>query len=264
MLIGSPNRLIVTGPESMQSVGFSILDTMSQLVITGGATDSSFGESRQIALPFSVYDSVGLSIPGLPVIVSGETLFTNSVALVVEFPPLDSTVYSYRGIRKERAVWSDYATWIAIGTFLVLAGGAAAWYYLYGRRKGPEEVITPAEVPAHERALRELGVLERSGAADNPYYSALDRILRRYLEGRYELPALERTTAEVIGLMRKRGLRFEGLAELLDEVDLVKFARAELPAERRADNLERVREFVTITRPAVTPVDPEAIATTAP
>ncbi len=256
MLIGSPNRMVVTGPADMSAVDFSALDTLSQLVPLGEATDSSFGESRQIALPFSVYDSVGLSIPGLPVVVAGETLFTNPVALVVDFPPLDSTVYSYRGIRRERATWRDYSVYLAIGTFLLMAAAAGAWYYFYGRQKSPGEVLLPAEVPAHERALRELEALERSDVPDNPYYSTLDRILRRYLENRYGLPALERTTAEVIELMRReRGLRFGGLAELLDEVDLVKFAKAELPAERRRESLERVREFVTMTRPALTPAD---------
>ncbi len=260
MLIGSPNRLIVTGPATLQSVDFSGLDTLTQLVITGEVSDSSFGESRQISLPFSVYDSVGLSIPGLPVTVSGERSVTNPVALVVDFPPMDSTVYSYRDIRRERATWSDYTVYLAIGAFLLMAAAAGTWYYLYGRRKSPAEVVMPAEVPPHERALRDLDTLAESEAADKPYYSTLDRILRRYLEGRYEIPALERTTAEVTGLMRERGLPHEGLPELLDEVDLVKFARAELPASRRGESLEGVREFVRITRPALMPVETDASA----
>ena len=247
MLIGSPNRLVVKGPSGMTAVDFGPLDTLSALVVTGDPTDSVFGDERQIALPFSVYDSVGLRIPGLSVSIDGATVRTNDVALLVDFPPPDSTVYSYRGIRREGARLSDFAGWIAIFVTLLLAGLGAYYYYRRQRERGVA-VPPPRVVPAHETAFAQLDALAASELPDKPYYSQLDRIIRTYLEGRYHLPALERTTGEVLTLLRERRLPSEGLESLLDEVDLVKFAKAELPQRRRAESLARVREFVERTR----------------
>lgn len=259
MLIGSPNRLLVLGAPPGAIVDFSPLDTVTAFEPLGGAAAVEVDGEAAIALPFSVYDSVGLRLPALPVIAGGETLRTNPAALLVDFPPADSTVYSYRGIRREAADLSDYAPWIAAGvTALLLLGGTWAYWRF---RKTRNAVIVPARVvPPHERALSELDALARGHVPDKPYYSTLDRTLRTYLEGRYDLPALERTTAEVTRLMRARGLPVEGLPALLDEVDLVKFARAELPAARRAESLTRVRAFVEATKPSPPAEAPETVA----
>ena len=261
MLIGSPNRLLVFGAPADAVVDFTPLDTVAAFEPLGEVARVDVDGEAAVALPFSVYDSVGLTLPGLAVISRGETLRTNPVALLVDFPPSDSTVYSYRGIRREAANLSDYAPWIAAAvTVLLLLGGLWAYWRF---RKTRNAVIVPQRVvPPHERALAQLDALARADAPDDKaYYSALDRILRTYLEGRYELPALERTTAEVTRLMRARGLPVEGLPALLDEVDLVKFARAELPAARRSESLARVRAFVEATRPAPEPALTESAVT---
>lgn len=250
MLIGSPNRLLVLGAPADAVVDFSPLDTVSAFEPLGEVTELDVAGERALALPFSVYDSVGLKLPGLAVVSAGETLRTNPVALLVDFPPSDSTVYSYRGIRRERARLGDYAGYLAAG-FVVLLAGFAAWYYLRFRKTRRAAPAPARVIPPHERALMALAELEGSAAADKAYYSALDRTLRVYLDGRYGIPAPERTTREVTAMMVSRGLPVAGLAELLDAVDLVKFARAELPVERRRESLERVRAFVERTRPTL-------------
>ena len=257
MLIGSPNRLLVIGAPANAVVDFSPLDTVATFEPLGEVTDASVDGEPARALPFSVYDSVGLLLPGLPVIAGGETLRTNDVALLVDFPPSDSTVYSYRGIRRESARLSDYAGLIAVVAVLLLAALAAYFYFRFRKTRDAAPAPAPA-VPPYERAVAELDALARDDAPDKVYYSRLDRVLRVYLEGRYGIPAPERTTAEVAREMRARGLPVEGLPALLDEVDLVKFARARLPPERRTQSLRNVRAFLDATRPA--PVPPQAPA----
>ena len=252
MLIGSPNRLLIIGAPAGAVVDFSPLDTVAAFEPLGEPAAATVDGEPAVALAFSVYDSVGLLLPGLRVVSAGETLRTNAAALVVDFPPSDSTVYSYRGIREEGARLSDYAGAIAVATLLLLAV-LGAWYYFRFRKTRSTPAPPPRVVPPYELAMTALDALAASDAPDKAYYSALDRTLRVYLEGRYGIPAPERTTREVTAMMVARGLPAGGVAELLDVVDLVKFARAAPPAERRRESLERVRAFVEETRPVPSP-----------
>ena len=129
MMIGSRNRLVVTGPVGLSSVDFGALSALPAIVPLGEATDSTIGPLRQWSLPFSVYDSVGLSVPGLPVVVDGEPFRSNDVAFIVTFPPLDTAIVRYRSIYREEARLSDYAVWIALGIGLLIVLTLAYFYY---------------------------------------------------------------------------------------------------------------------------------------
>ena len=251
MLLGSPNRLTVTGPAGLSSVDFRGLP--EEMVAFADPTDSLFDGRRVWSLPFSVYDSAGLTVSGLPVVVDGDTYRTNDLALVVTFPALDTAIVRYRGIYAERATLRDYAGWIALAAGAVLLGVVALWYY---RSRRPEPVLAKAPpTPPADLALARLRALRARGdLGDEAFYTALDRTLRVYLEDRFGLPALERTSAEVAALLRARDLPDEGLRPLLDRVDLAKFARAAVPAEARLAHLAEVEAFVERTRrPPETP-----------
>ena len=128
--------------------------------------------------------------------------------------------------------------WLLVGTtttaLLVLAG------YLRLRRRrvvgSPQLELAPA-VPAlsptaYELALEQLRRIEgghwpQRGQVARHYEAIID-VLREYLETTERLPARERTTEELVWALpphlSDNGLRGE-LRELLDEADLVKFAR---------------------------------------
>jgi len=250
MLLGDPNRLVVTvrGSESPAQVDWSVLDTMTALQALGEEVVSRQSGEQRFALPFSVYDSIGLLFPALPVYTGSETLFTNDLALLVDFPPLDSTLNPYRPLDAEPALWSDYLHWI-VGTAVAVLLLAGALYFFYFAREGPPSVPQVPVVPPHETALAALSTLQqRQDLDDKQYYSELDHILRAYVEARYDVPALERTSAEVTGLLRDQGLPASSeLGQLLTQVDLVKFAKAELPPEQRTAALQREEQFVRAT-----------------
>lgn len=265
MLLGDPNRLVVTveGAREVAGVNWAALDTMDRVVVTGPEQrERTPNGDYRLALPFSVYDSVGLVFPALPVYADGDTAYTNDVVLVVDFPPADSTFNDYRGIAAEPARLGDYLAWIvAAGVLLALL--AAAFYFFYFRNRGaPAPAHVPPPDPAHVVALRRLGRLGLGdGLDDKAYYSELDATLRAYLSDRYGVPAPERTSGEVVALLRDRQLPSESeLADLLAQVDLVKFARAQLPRERRAEASARVRAFVRATVPPPPPAAPSSPA----
>jgi hypothetical protein len=133
---------------------------------------------------------------------------------------------------------------------LLLAGYAIR----RGRRRPPASVaVSPPPPPpprpsAYQRALARLEVIgqehwpERGEVAR--HYEEIVDALRGYLEAAEEVPARERTTEEVLWALPPHlshdGLR-EKLRSLLDEADLVKFARL-TPRPMTADRfLQRSR-----------------------
>jgi hypothetical protein len=117
-----------------------------------------------------------------------------------------------------------------------------------------EELISvePVEqLSAYERAREEFRRIEhaawpRNGMVARHYESVVD-VLRDYLESAESIPARERTTAELLWALppylTESGRR-DRLRELLEEADLVKFARLE-PSETRAKAfLERSRTLL--------------------
>jgi len=131
-------------------------------------------------------------------------------------------------------------------------------WHLHRRRAEPRAVSLPPAPPARlvppapETALQELEDLRGAGLEMDPHYVRLSQILRRYLAGRYGVPALESTTLEI-----QEGLHAAHLPEdlihhavqILRHCDREKFAGFQpSPAEREADLAAAIR-FVEITQP---------------
>jgi hypothetical protein len=155
---------------------------------------------------------------------------------------------------------------------LVAALGFWALRRLRGRRRREAPPPPARRVPlrpAWETALEEL---DRIAAADHVAHGALGlqyvevtAVLRRYLEERYGVPALERTTSELAESLRRTPLRPDLAARmlaLLREADLVKFAKAVPSAADARATEARAREAVlaTVPRAAESPGGEEAAA----
>ncbi len=151
--------------------------------------------------------------------------------------------------------------WLGLAVGLLLLAAVAVWYW---RRPGPAAASAPAIplVPPAEEALLALARLEASGliAAGRfkEFYLDLTTLLRRYLERRFGVAALERTTdeflAETRGDPRFAGSEFQILPSLLGEADLVKFAEVQPGPGAAGAALAACRRFVEVTRPVPNPV----------
>jgi hypothetical protein len=104
-------------------------------------------------------------------------------------------------------------------------------------------------LPVHERALRRLDALPAEPAA---VVLRLDSVLRGYLEERFGVEAMRKTTREVLSaLAEKASLPDEQaatLAELLAWSDVAKFAGSG-QGEDMGEVIERTRRFVHATAP---------------
>jgi hypothetical protein len=155
----------------------------------------------------------------------------------------------------------DWRPLIVAAVVAALAAALGFWLFRRLRARQPGEAPPPPAKriplrPAWETALEEL---DRIAAADHVgrgavalQYVEVTACLRRYLEERYGVPALELTTSELNEALRRTPLRTELAARalsLLREADLVKFAKAE-PSSADARSTEpRAREIVAATVP---------------
>ena len=81
------------------------------------------------------------------------------------------------------------------------------------------------------------------------YYTLVTDAVRNYLAARFGVQAMDRTTSELLDDLGERGRRVEKLENLLNEADLVKFAKY-LPGEASGtEAMSSAREIVVKTTP---------------
>ena len=163
----------------------------------------------------------------------------------------------------EWTLWEHIARtwpWWA-GTLLVLALAFVAWTWRSRRNVTLDEGAshstdtTPAR-PPHEVALEALDRLIaskawRRGEAKEVQAEA-SLVIRRYLEGQFDMRAAEKTTDEVVAMLgasRVPSGWHDRLARALAQADTVKFAKGELPDLTHLGTLEAYRAFVIETQP---------------
>ena len=146
--------------------------------------------------------------------------------------------------------------WILAALAVILIVIAGIWYVRKRKKKEPVFRIKPkAVLPPHERALHELEKLRVKKLWQNgqvkEYHSELTEILRRYIEDRFAVPALEQTSAEIAAsLTNHAGCPAGSLAELISLLvlaDMVKFAKAKPLATENDASFTHAVEFVRAT-----------------
>lgn len=188
-----------------------------------------------------------------------DTLRSNPWRVTVEsLLPADSVAADSAQLRPAAAPlalrgafrWGVFFLYLALLAALILGGR-----WLWARR--PKKALLPAFVPAPVARPPDAVALEALDAVAarayverglfKPHYTEVMDVLRTYVEGRYSLEALDRTTPELLEAMREKsiapGLRGT-LAGLLEEADLVKFARVTPDAASARALLDAARTWV--------------------
>jgi hypothetical protein len=148
-----------------------------------------------------------------------------------------------------------------------VAMGVGAWFlgtFIYAlvwmqrqKRRDPEVFTLKPQEPAHVIAFRELDRLKEKKLWESgevkEFYTRLTDITRSYIERQYGIPAMERTTHDILMAFRKvnteNGILDEMLSGLLELADLVKFAKEDpLPVDNQS-NLNNAYLFVQKTYP---------------
>jgi hypothetical protein len=144
-----------------------------------------------------------------------------------------------------------------IASILLIGALGYMGYRLYLKRKEKGYILKPPEPkrPAHELAFEALDELLKKDLINagliKQFYSELSEIIRRYIEGRYYVPALEETSTEILHELKNQELSeksFANVKELLQLSDLVKFAKYRPSAEEDQNIVTCAKEFIEETK----------------
>jgi len=272
MMIGD-QVLYTLRVEAAENVDFrlpAISDTLSKNleVLFPVSADTTFGDGRrkvEHSYVITGFEEGMQIVPAQHVeyTFNGRTDTALSMPLMMHvYEPVVDTTQAIKPIKppiNTPLTFKELLPWLGLGLgILLIASLIAVLIRRYRqRRRDPEIFRMQPKEPAHVIAFRELDRLKEEKLWERGYvkqfYTRLTEITRTYIERQYGIPAMERTTSEILQAFRRSnledGLLEEILEELLQLADLVKFAKEEpLPVDNQT-NLNNAYLFVQKTYP---------------
>ena len=181
------------------------------------------------------------------------TLYTDEKELYVKTVAVDTTqdFRPIKGVIRQGITAKEVFPWAAI--IIIAAGVVYLIIFLKKRSKKTEKVVEvkkPA-IPAIVTARAKLAEMKDNELWNNPrtkdYYTDLTDIAREYLEGQFEIDAVEMTTDEIMKAVNELNLSNLTKSKLQDTLvtaDFVKFAKANPTAEQNKQSFSDINNFV--------------------
>ncbi|MDG1038147.1 MAG: hypothetical protein P8O89_04310 [Polaribacter sp.] len=211
------------------------------------------------------FDSGAFYIPQQQIFVKNQAFLTDSLLVRIATIAVDTTKikkFPIKSIKSEPYVFDDFRIYI----YILLAALAIIgfWIYWFVIRKRKEEIEedTYRALPPYEEAIFKLNELDEKLLWQNnkvkEYYSELTEIVRGYIERELKVPALEKTTDEVLDMLKEFKneetiLTSEDtitkLRDLLREADLVKFAKSKPLALEIEEDRKDAQDIVSNLKP---------------
>ena len=256
--VDHPEGWTVEWPDSFEVAPFEVLHAGLGTPVAAADGDGFHSTATLVVTSFELGE---LELPAIAIPVTASdgttrTLITDPFRIGVESVGLDESgdLRDIKGPLSLSRSWWTVLLWVVLA--LALAGGVA--YYLHRRRRAAPEsrpaVPRAPPRPFHELALEALRALEKSSLLERgqvkEYHVRISEIIRRYIEGQFEVPALELTTGEVADGMRRAVLGApitEAFQGFLERCDLVKFAKLRPGVEDSRELMGRATELVRMT-----------------
>jgi len=221
----------------------------------------------------SAYDFGSYNIPAFEFLNDQDTLYSNTLNLIVNLVKLDSAEKALIDTTQDFPIfdiklpintpWTfkeffQLYHWYIVGLLLIVALAFLINYYLKRRKKNLPLIKLPEKPkePAHLIALRALENLKEKKlwqkGFEKEYYLELSDIIRAYIENRFQIPTFERTSHELMEIIKHKRIISENilseLNQLLTMSDLAKFAKYKpLPNENDL-SLKNTYHFVEQTK----------------
>ena len=255
-------------PQDSVLGGFAVLSVKLDTVRSQG--NLRHAEIKYRLIYFSVGDNL---IPPVGVVAhypdgTADTILTQPirvsfVPLIPDTAKIDSL--QIRDIKPPRMVeikYSEVARTLLYGFLIFLIALALIFlWHLKSRGISIAEFVAPKK-PPWEVAFMELDALAESDLLERgefkEYFDRLTDILRKYIEDRFGVAALELSTTETMENLRSASLDLDTLTEtkfvdttgeLLQFADMVKFAKFIPQKEDALESWRRVRELIEMTIP---------------
>lgn len=183
-----------------------------------------------------------------------DTLVFEPMSMEVKTMPVDTASFQPHDIKGQiryPLTFAEVLPWLA-GVCVFIALIFLVVYLVRRHRKNVEEAAR--KEPAHIVALRKLdqyrGNKLWAPEKQKIFYSGVTDTLREYIALRYEIPAMEMTTAEIFDEMKDTDVPSElmlAAKELFERADFVKFAKFTASDDDNASTLPLAVRFVTET-----------------
>ncbi|MDD4922805.1 MAG: hypothetical protein PHS30_10070, partial [Bacteroidales bacterium] len=185
------------------------------------------------------FDSGLYYIPPIKIIAGIDTIESNYLALKVMTYRVDTAkveIFDIKGVQKPPFVWGDYFFDFLLFLLIYALVILIIWLILkkkYGLTKAEMEASLPL-LPPHVVAIMELDRLKTEKiwkiGKNKEYYTSLSDILRKYIQRRFQINALEMTTDEILVVFKRDKNKqsvYQNLRQILQLADLVKFAKTQ-------------------------------------
>lgn len=276
--IGDPIQLKLslqfTHQDNIQKIHWpAFKDTITKNIeiIEAGKLDTINKDNYKIlqqTFNISVYDSGQFVLPPVKFYFNNDTskfVQTNTLLITVHTVPTDTSETSVKDIKpilEEKFDFKWYMPLIikSLIGLIILAIITFLIYYYFIKKKTKQKEIEKPKIPPHILALQNLQKIKEEAVWKEgkvkEYYSAVADTIRQYIEGRYNIQALEQTSFETLQALKFKAIdpsSREKLKYLLELSDLVKFAKF-LPVEQDHHNIiQSAIDFVNETKPDYPP-----------
>lgn len=202
-----------------------------------------------------VFPSIALLSPDSQLLAQSQPLFieVNTVAVDTTAAIRDIKPYA-----KVPLTFKEILPYLLIGLATATVIVLLVWFIVkHERKRKPQKVVVKAKpkVKPHITALKELEKLKLKKLWQNgqikQYYSELTDIIRTYIDGRYDINAMEMISSDILNELDEMGLpqslRRE-LEQTLTTADLVKFAKMEPLPDDHDRCFNQALDFVNQTK----------------
>jgi hypothetical protein len=185
----------------------------------------------------TAFDSAVYLLPPFQVISGTDTAYSAELALKVSTVPVDTVskkFYDIKGVRTPQFILMDYLPFIVLmlAILLILALVAFIVYRVINKKSLVPFKKEEPYVPPHIRAIRRLEAIKADhlwqAGKVKEYHSEITGTLRKYIEERFGMGAMEMTSGEILDDIKKFSdvdLAYDNLKQTLILADFVKFAK---------------------------------------
>ena len=214
------------------------------------------------------FDSALYLLPPFKAISGTDTAYSESLALNVSTYQVDTVskkFYDIKGVIEPKFVWSDFLPLI-MGMIWGVGLIALIVFIIY--RLVNNKPIIPFKkeepyVPPHTRAIKELDSVKAQKLWQigkvKEYHSDITDILRKYIDERFDISALEMTSGEILDKIKGYSdvdASYDNLKQILILADFVKFAKYNPLPDENELSLMNAYLFVNNTKKEELPVTP--------
>ena len=257
--IRMPKGYIINWNELKDTLNKSI-EIISRSEIKEQPIDNSSDISLSQLLTLTSFDTGYVEIPSISIKyyksakdTSLYTSYTDYMYIYVEPVAIDTTL-AYKPIKmpiKQNITFEETVPYFGGG--IILAGLVLLIIYIIKRSRKNENIEEevkpqiPAIITAREKMeqLKEANLWQSGKYKD--YYTDLTGIAREYLEGQFDIDAIEMTSDEILEEVRKiqfDNIIFSKLQNTLITADLVKFAKATPSSTENENAFKDINSFI--------------------